>query len=252
MKTLNTTKDLELAHRLMYERLADFLTRNVNLDHVSVALEAGCGSGQLTIPLAKRIAKRCKIIAFDISSGPYDGALRVLGRIIQKRRLVGTVEIVKGDVRNMINIKDETVDLIISNELFCELDRRGLRRAIKEFYRILKRGRQMVHAELNPFPENKAQELMIKANSYSLETMTPRPSWFSPTADEIAGNLHKTGFSKIHVKYFETNLRLGFDLAVKQLRKWKTAPIFMARYEEDLRRYGLEYPIEHAVFCEKP
>ena len=252
VKTINRARDLEFGVKRVYGRLADFLLENINLDRVSVVLEAGCGRGQLTLPLAERIGKRRRIIAFDISSGPYEGALKVLDRTIEEERLGGIIEIVKGDVRNMIDVKDEEVDLIISNELFCELDRRGLKSAIREFYRILKRGQQMVHAELNPFAENKAQELFIRANSYSMETMTPRPMWFSPAADEIAVNLHKAGFTKIHVKYFETNLKLGFDIAMKQLIKWKTEPRFLAEYEKDLRRYGLEYPVEHVVFCEKP
>ena|GEM_PF-1712786 len=252
METISTTKDLKFAVEQTYGRLADFLMENVDLSRVSLILEAGCGRGQLTFSLAERMGERRKIIAFDLSSGPYSGALRVLGRAVRKKNLGGVVEIVKGDVRNMFDIKDESVDLVISNELFCELDRRGLKSALGEFHRILKRGRQMVHAELNPFSENRAQELFIKANSYSMETMTPRPSWFSPTADEIAVNLRRTGFSKIHVKYFETNLKLGFNLAVRQLRRWKTAPTFLSRYEKELRKYGLEYPLEHVVSCEKP
>jgi len=252
VETICTAKDLKFAVRRMHGRLADFLMASVDLRRVSLVLEAGCGRGQLTLPLAEIIGKRCKIVAFDISSGPYDGALSVLSRAVREKRLGGAVEIVKGDVRNMFDIKDESVDLIVSNELFCELDRPGLTRALEEFYRILKHGRQMVHAELNPFPMNRSQELFIKANSYSLETMTPRPSWFSPTADEIAVNLYRTGFTEVHVKYFKTNLKLGFKIAMRQLRKWKTAPTFLSRYEKELRKYGLEYPVEHIVLCKKP
>jgi len=252
LETINTLRDFKLAVDRMYGRLADFLMENVDLRRVSLILEAGCGRGQLTFPLAERLGERCKIIAFDVSSGPYSGALRVLGRAVRRKSLGGVIEIVKGDVRSMFDIKDESVDLIVSNELFCELDRRGLKSALGEFHRILKRGRQMVHAELNPVSENRAQELFIKANSYSMETMVPRPSWFSPTADEIAANLRRTGFAKIHVEYFETNLKLGFDVAVRQLRRWKTAPSFLSRYKKELQKYGLEYPLEHVVSCEKP
>ena len=252
METINTLKDLKVAVEQMYRRLADFLMENVDLRRVSLVLEAGCGRGQLTLPLAERMGERCKIIAIDVSSGPYSGALRVLDKAVKRKKLGGVIKIVKGDVRNTFDIKDESVDLVISNELFCELDRRGLKSALGEFHRILKRGRQMVHAELNPFSENKAQELFIKANSYSMETMVPRPSWFSPTADEITVNLRRTDFTKIHVKYFETNFKLGFNIAVRQLRRWKTAPAFLSRYEKELRKYGLEYPLEHVVSCERP
>lgn len=40
----------------------------------------------------------------------------------------------------MISIKNETIDLIVSNELFCDLDRNGLENTLLEFYRILRQG----------------------------------------------------------------------------------------------------------------
>ena len=64
--------------RLMYERLANFLVENLDFNNVSLILEAGCGSGQLTIPLVKRvneIKENFKVIGFDVSAGPYKGCL---------------------------------------------------------------------------------------------------------------------------------------------------------------------------------
>ena len=59
-------EELEPARRSMYNRLADFLINNLNVDRISTVLEAGCGSGRLTVPLADRIGEGRKIIAFDI------------------------------------------------------------------------------------------------------------------------------------------------------------------------------------------
>ncbi len=249
---VDNPKELESALRFMYNRLADFLMENIDVDHVSTVLEAGCGSGRLTMPLAQKIGNRCKIIAFDISSGPYEGDLEILKRAIQGKKIEKSIEIVKGDVRNMETIDDEAVDLIVSNELFCDLDKQGLEKALKEFYRILKPRGQMAHAELSPFPGNKAQEILIESDAYSLERLTPHPDWFSPSADEVAVLMHKIGFTKITVKYFETNLRLSFETAVEQLKKWKTDPKFITKQEKDLREHGLEFPMEHVIFCAKP
>jgi len=42
----------------MYERLAAFLVENLDFDNVSTILEAGCGSGLLTLPFARKIMQR--------------------------------------------------------------------------------------------------------------------------------------------------------------------------------------------------
>jgi len=239
----------------MYEKLADFMIENLDLhDDTSTILEAGCGSGKLTIPFAKkvrRILKEFEIIALDVSTGPYKGALDVLKEKVSKEGLERFVLIVEGDVRNMKAIEDESVDLIISNELFCDLTREGLERALGEFYRVLKPNGQMAHGELNPVPENPAQKLLIEADSHSMETLTPKYEWFSPFSDEVAALMHKTGFRNITVKYFETNVHLSFKEAVKQLKEWNINPVFIKKRMGNLKKHGLEFPMEHVIFCEK-
>lgn len=158
--------------KLMYERLAAFLIENIDFRDVSVILEAGCGSGNLTIPSVKgimKIKRNLRFIAFDLSAGPYKDSLNTLKAKIVKEKLDKIVVAAKGDVRDMKNIADESVDVIISNELFCNLNREGLEKALKEFYRILKPNEQMAHGELSPIPENDAQKLLIKADTYSLK-----------------------------------------------------------------------------------
>jgi len=238
----------------MYNRLANFLVRNIDFSGVSVILEAGCGSGNLTVPFAKsvmKILKELRIIALDVAAGPYNGALDILRERVRKENLEKFIEIVEGNVRSMSNIADKSIDLIISNELFCDLGRKGLEKALKEFYRVLKPNGQMVHGEFIPVPENPAQKLLIEADSYSMETLTPKYEWFSPFSDEVAVLMHKIGFKNITVKYFETNVHLPFNYAVKQLKEWNINPTFIEKRMPDLKKYGLEFPMEHIIFCKK-
>lgn len=238
---------------MMYERLAAFLLENLAFDDVSSILEAGCGCGQLTIPFVKRVSKikkNFKVIAFDISAGPYEEALEILKNAIKKERLENFVFTVKGDVRNMEEIADESVDLIISNELLCDLDKIGLKRALREFYRILKTGGKMAHGELSPIPENEAQRFLIRANAYSIKTLQPKPKWFSPFSDEVAALMHKIGFKDITVKYFETNVKMGYKEAVTYLKRWVSQD-FIKTHQKELRKYGIEFPTEHIIFCKK-
>jgi ubiquinone/menaquinone biosynthesis C-methylase UbiE len=237
----------------MYERLAAFLLENLAFDDVSVILEAGCGKGQLTIPFVRRVSKikkSFKVIAFDISAGPYEEDLEILKDRIKKERLENFVFTVKGDVRNMEEIANENVDLIISNELLCDLDKIGLKRALREFYRILKTGGKMAHGELSPIQENEAQRLLIRANAHSIKTLQPKPKWFSPFSDEVAALMHKIGFKDINVKYFETNVKMGYKEAVTYLKKWVKQD-FIKTHQKQLRKYGIEFPIEHIILCKK-
>jgi ubiquinone/menaquinone biosynthesis C-methylase UbiE len=237
----------------MYDRLADFLIENLDFHGVSVILEAGCGRGQLTIPFAKkvmRILREFKIIAFDVSSGPYKGDLGLLQERARGEHLEKFIVTVKGDIRDMGAIEDESIDILISNELFCDLDRKGLEKALKEFRRILRPKGQMAHGELIPVPENPAQKLLIEADS-SMESLMRKYEWFSPFSDEVAVLMHKLGFKNITAKYFEPDVRLSFNDAVEQLRKWNTDPSFIEEHTDELKKHGLEFPIEHVVFCKK-
>jgi len=108
----------------------------------------------------------------------------------------------------------------------------------------------MAHGELNPIPENEAQRLLIRADAYSLESLRPKLKWFSPFSDEVAALMHKTGFKYITVKYFETGTKMGYKEAVAYLKRWVKQD-FIKTYEHDLRRYGLEFPMEHVIFCKK-
>ncbi|MEM3695898.1 MAG: class I SAM-dependent methyltransferase [Candidatus Bathyarchaeia archaeon] len=240
--------------KAMYERLANFMVRNIDFRKISIILEAGCGSGQLTIPFAKNvkeILKEFKLIALDVSAGPYKGNLEALKKRITKGGLEKFVMPLKGDVRNIKAIENESVDLIISNELFCDLNRKGLEKALREFYRILKPNGQMAHGELNPVAENAAQKLLIEADSYSMETLTQKYEWFSPFSDEVVTLMHIIGFKDITVKYFETNVHLSFNEAVKKLEEWNVSPTFIEKRMEELKKYGLEFPMEHIIFCKK-
>jgi len=246
---------LEKAVKMMYKQLAVFLVENLDLEKVSTILEAGCGSGQLTIPFVRKVMQiksNFRVIALDLSVGPYKGHLDILKTRLRKEKLEGLISPVNADVRNMDAIANESVDLVVSNETLCELDRNGLEMALREFYRVLRPDTQMVHGELIQAFEDDAQRLVIEANLHSLETSLPRPEWVSPFSDEVAALLHKIGFRDITVKYFETNVKFrGFDAALRKLEEWHIDPVFVKEHLQDIRRYGLEYPMEHLIFCRK-
>ncbi|MFX1575056.1 MAG: class I SAM-dependent methyltransferase [Promethearchaeota archaeon] len=235
------------------ERLAEFIIKEIDLN-IGVILEGGCGEGQLTIPFTKRISQyinEFRIIAYDLSSEPYSGSLDVLKEKIQQESLENKIEIMEGDVRKIDKLKNKSIDFIYSNELFCELDRDGLEKCLKEFYRVLKPDGQMAHAEYAPIHENLAQKLFIEADTHSLETSLPKPEWFSPNSDEVAALLHKIGFKNITVKYFETSIHMNYEEAIQAFKDWTVDPRFIEKNKKDLQLCGIETPMEHVIFCNK-
>jgi ubiquinone/menaquinone biosynthesis C-methylase UbiE len=199
-----------------------------------------------------RIRSDFRVIALDLSEGPYRGHLDVLKGRLRVEKLEDLVTLVNADVRSMDAIASESVDLVVSNETLCELDGNGLEKAVREFYRVLRSGGQMVHGELIPAFENDVQRLMIEANFHSLETSLPKPEWFSPSPDEVAALLHKIGFRDITVKYFETKIRTSsLSATLRKLKQWHIDPVFVKEHLHDLKEYGLEYPMEHLIFCKK-
>jgi ubiquinone/menaquinone biosynthesis C-methylase UbiE len=78
MRTATKVDALEAAKKEWYERLTDFMVGLANLKHVEIILEAGCGSGRLTMPLMEKLDGKCKIVAYDLSAGPYKGDLEIL------------------------------------------------------------------------------------------------------------------------------------------------------------------------------
>jgi ubiquinone/menaquinone biosynthesis C-methylase UbiE len=238
----------------MYERLAGFMIDNLDLQKTDAVLEAGCGAGQLTLPFVKKlgqISRDFRYVAYDSFTGPYEDDLKDFNRMVREERLQKLITVIQGKVESMGMMEDESIDLIVSNELFPDLNRNSLGKTLREFYRILRPNGQMAHGELNPISENESQALLIEANAYSSETTQPPPEWFSPCSDEVSALMHKTGFKNIMVKYFETKVRMNYAEAMKQLRKWKIDPAFIDQREDDIKRLGLEFPIEHIIFCMK-
>jgi hypothetical protein len=92
---------------------------------------------------------------------------------------------------------------------------------------------------------------ILEANLHSLEASLPRPEWVSPFSNVVAALLYKIGFRDITVKYFETNVKFRDFAALTKLEEWHIDPVFVKERFQDIRMYGLGYPMEHLIFCRK-
>lgn len=198
--------------------------------------------------MAKRLPRGTRIIAVDSSRGPYSGWFDELPSRIQQAGLGRRIHCIKSDVRRMKEIRGKSVDLVISNELLCDLlDEAQFEKALKEFFRILRPGGLMIHGEWMSSPANESQALTIKADT-PLGTETPSMFW---NPDQLVASMSKIGFGDFHTTYFEATIRFDYDAAVKALQGWSVKESFLRKHDRLLRRYGIEVPPEHVIRCRK-
>ena len=230
--------DIHQAYSVYYSRLADVFFGLMRPPKPRVLLEAGCGRGQLTIPLIRKLHKTTRLICVDSSRGPYVGWLDNLASKIARLKLGGRVRLVKTDVRKMNAVGPGSIDALVSNELICDLTRPNqLERALKEFYRVLRTGGLMIHGEWSSWQEGRSRGLTVKHS----------PAW---NLDRLFALLAQNGFHNIRAYHFDTTIRFGHDAAIEELRTWgAAAKLVERRILAD--RESIRLPFEHIVVSEK-
>jgi ubiquinone/menaquinone biosynthesis C-methylase UbiE len=235
----NRPRDLVAARSKYYDRLANHFVREIGSNRIHTILEAGCGRGQLTIPLLGKLPTSTRMIAVDSSKGPYAGWLNELSTALHRRRLEYRVRVVYSDVRHLDDVDGESVDVVVSNELLCDLPRKPqLQKALEEFYRVLRTGGIMVHGEWSSYPTAGPKGLMIKH----------WPSW---TPDQLFVIMRDAGFHSFRVTYFDTTMQLGHENAVEELRTWGWTERLLKQNYRLLEQQGIELPFEHVIRCQK-
>jgi ubiquinone/menaquinone biosynthesis C-methylase UbiE len=237
--TASSPKDLEPARTRYYDRLATHFMEQIGRRRSRVILEAGCGKGQLTIPLISKLPRNVRMIAIDSSAGPYTGWLKELAKKLRTEGFEKQVRLIRSDARRIKGVEDESVDVVVSNELLCDLPYDSeLVAALGEFYRILRPGGFMIHGEWSSSPAVEPQAFLVEH----------WPSW---TPDQLFAIMRNSGFHDFQVSYFGTTIHFGYENAIEELRGWGANETFLKRYDKLLKRDGIELPFEHIVQCQK-
>src|SRR2546426_2505415 len=235
----NSPEELVSARAKYYDQLADTCLNQVGPRRFRTILEAGCGKGQLTLPLLRRLPRHGEMTAVDSSRGPYSGWLDELGKTLRKTEFEKRVRLIRSDTKRIKGVEDESVDIIVSNELLCDLPYDSqLEKALGEFYRILRPRGFMIHGEWSSSPAVEPQAFLVKH----------WPSW---TPDQLFAIMRRVGFDKFQVTYFGTTIHFGYVNAIKELRGWGATETLLKRYDKLLKRQGIELPFEHVVQCQK-
>src|SRR5205809_7954801 len=116
-------RDLAAARHRYYDRLAEHFVREIGSGRIRTVLEAGCGRGQLTIPLLGKLPTSARMIAVDSSKGPYAGWLNEHAAKLHGRRLGHGVRVVASDVSHFNAVDTGGGDGVVSSELIWDVPR---------------------------------------------------------------------------------------------------------------------------------
>lgn len=120
-------------------------------------LDLGCGSGALTIPLARAVGKEGKVYALDIQPA----MLKLLeGKLARpENRNIKNVEIKLGNAYEL-PFPDSYLDAVVMVTVLPEIPDRS--RALREIKRVLKPGGILAVSELLPDPDYPRRSTTIK------------------------------------------------------------------------------------------
>ncbi len=147
----------------------------------ATVLDAGCGSGYLSLPIAAKLSFG-KVIGVDLS----DEMLAALGRRARAKAVDDRVQTLKAPVSST-GLEEGSVDLVVSNNLLHELQDTAA--ALAEWKRVLKPGGRMV---LSDFRSTRLVRF-IMSREHGEEASNPMD------VEDMASLLEQAGLEKVEV-----------------------------------------------------
>jgi len=241
MTSVSNPKKLDEAWSLQYESLARQFAALLPPGEGTL-VEIGCGSGQLTIPLARLIGGR-SLIGVDRYAGPYANGREALMSAIARSGLKGKVQVVLAyGLKWLSDQRDGQYEAVISSEFLPELSSYEVESFFSDCYRVLKPGGVTIHSFLSPKPRNPRQKLVIDADSDTRWTRFPPKEWFSPPPRLAATQLRKAGFREPQTIVLKSGLTVRAAAARALLLRWGVREGFWDFHKKKLMAGGLEIP----------
>jgi len=241
IRPISDPRELGAAWNGQYARLAELFSRMLAKKR-GVLVEIGCGKGQLTIPLAKRLP-RCQIIGLDRFRGSYSSAqTELLSNLASLGKNLAIKVIVSDYQAWLSNQQNSKYDAIISSEFLPEIDSKSMGPLFVESYRVLKVGGTTIHSFLCPKPRNARQRRLIEADSDPRWTKTPPAEWFSPPPRRVLEYLKLAGFKRPRSIRLRSGVVIRSSAARKLLKDWDVRQSYWKFHREALEKEGLEIP----------
>lgn len=123
-------------HERLLEEFSQKLLRKVGMNKGMSVLDFGCGSGIYTIPAAKVVGEKGKVIALDRDAVVLDELMRKA-----ESEGLGNVEKMRTSGELKIDLREESIDMVLLYDVFHDdyfPQMSGRRKLLDKFYRILK------------------------------------------------------------------------------------------------------------------
>ena len=159
-----------------------------SLESSALVLDAGCGSGYLSLHIAEKLDSG-KVICVDLS----DEMLAGLMKRARARKVDDRIEVIK-TAAHATGLADSLVDLVVSNNLLHELFEPEA--AITEWERLLKAGGRMA---LSDFRDTRLTKLMMR-HEHGGGANGPFDT------DGLEAVLKKAGLENVDVKPYRSKL----------------------------------------------
>jgi cyclopropane fatty-acyl-phospholipid synthase-like methyltransferase len=238
---ISNVADFEQAWMEQYARVAKIIASKLPRAE-DYLVEVGCGKGQLTIPLAKRV-KNYRILALDNFLGAYVKHKLALRSAISLANLTGRVSVVAHDYMRWITQQPANkYPVLISSEFLPEINSNSMRKIFDQCYRVLRPGGITIHSFLSPDARNGRQKLLMEADTNPRYAEYPPLEWFSPPPKLAMSSLRKSGFRKVEATSIRSNLVIKSEAANSVLKDWDVKDVFFRTYEERLESEGFEIP----------
>lgn len=145
-----------------YERSLEryFHEHPVPLDDNAKILDAGCGTGLLTLALLRSLPRPAHITAIDLSASSLHKARAAVGQALQNRP--HRVRFLQANLL-ALPFADETFDFIATSGA---LEYVLLGDGLKELSRVLKPGGHLFHLPVRPAPASTFLELLFRFKSH--------------------------------------------------------------------------------------
>jgi protein-S-isoprenylcysteine O-methyltransferase Ste14/SAM-dependent methyltransferase len=146
-----------------------------------VVLDVGAGTGRFSLAMAKKLSTG-KVICLDLS----EEMLQILERKAEKEGLKDKIQLLKGEASSS-GLKNESVDLVVSNNVFHELS--SPKTVLAEMIRVLKPNGWII---ITDFRDTRISKLICRPHSEDAHGPF--------RVNELETILSEAGLSKVKVK----------------------------------------------------